>query len=807
MGETMLLTNLKLENIRSYRNLDINFPGGIVFFEGEVGAGKSTILYAVEFALFGLSDVGAQDMLRHGEKKSFVELTIDVYKAEYRMFRSIEKDHKGTISQKCWIEHGGIRTDYRPTEMKREILKILNFNEPESPKASSVIYRYAVFTPQEEMKSILRQGEEERIKTFRKIFGIEEYSIAKENTKLIVGKIKEKESLLDGATRDADVKINELKNKEIEFSKLAEFVEKLDKEISALKVNVNNLEKKNSEYEKFKKEIDILGKEINDYQLKINQLDYVRNETEKNLKEILESEIKLKEIEPKIKELSRLEKTLRENECQYEKKEEIRNEIKIKNEKIEGVQEQLKGLLEIVKNHPLFLKKKNEFEKECVELPNIERELSKMSDTKSKLEEKIRIEEENVRNIEGELEAFKSLKTKAKCPKCKQPLTAQHIRKLLQENTKKHTKLKGDIKNFTQECDDISKEIRKLGSQKEKLSAIRIELVKLEAELARIDKAEIDLHETAIKLEELNKERAEDIEKYKKMEVEKKDIEKLKNEIRALEPIKTNYNVLTQKVSEKDRVEKTRNRNIVAMENASKIWAEKNEVLKKLKERYDEGEYNKVRDEYTKKNTALGRAEGELNARKESVTAIKQDVERLKMEIEGKKKQILEKERLTHIRFWLDDYFSNALDAIETQILSNINEDFDMHFQKWFGMLMNAQEISGRINMNFTPEIEQNGYKTEFESLSGGEKTAVALAYRLALNILLRKEYRLNESSLLVLDEPTDGFSRDQLYRVGEVLNELNCTQTIIVSHEKELESFAQKIFRVIKSDGMSRVE
>ncbi len=62
------------------------------------------------------------------------------------------------------------------------------------------------------------------------------------------------------------------------------------------------------------------------------------------------------------------------------------------------------------------------------------------------------------------------------------------------------------------------------------------------------------------------------------------------------------------------------------------------------------------------------------------------------------------------------------------------------------------------------------------------------------------------QSNLLILDEPTDGFSKEQLGRVREILDELESPQIIIVSHERELESFADQIFRVTKLDGESAI-
>jgi exonuclease SbcC len=63
------------------------------------------------------------------------------------------------------------------------------------------------------------------------------------------------------------------------------------------------------------------------------------------------------------------------------------------------------------------------------------------------------------------------------------------------------------------------------------------------------------------------------------------------------------------------------------------------------------------------------------------------------------------------------------------------------------------------------------------------------------------------KSNLLILDEPTDGFSKEQLFKIREILNEIKCPQVIIVSHEKELESFADQVFRVEKKGGVSEIK
>jgi len=64
----------------------------------------------------------------------------------------------------------------------------------------------------------------------------------------------------------------------------------------------------------------------------------------------------------------------------------------------------------------------------------------------------------------------------------------------------------------------------------------------------------------------------------------------------------------------------------------------------------------------------------------------------------------------------------------------------------------------------------------------------------------------INDPDLIFLDEPTDGFSKEQLGNVREILDEIQSPQIIMVSHEKELESFADQIFRITKVQGQSRI-
>jgi exonuclease SbcC len=156
---------------------------------------------------------------------------------------------------------------------------------------------------------------------------------------------------------------------------------------------------------------------------------------------------------------------------------------------------------------------------------------------------------------------------------------------------------------------------------------------------------------------------------------------------------------------------------------------------------------------------------------------------------------------------WLEEHFVNLMGTIEKHVMLSIYHEFNEHFQQWFNILIEDEGINVKLDEEFTPFIEQNGYETSIANLSGGERTSVALAYRLALNKVINDIIGdIKTKDILILDEPTDGFSTEQLDKVRDVLDELNLKQTIIVSHESKIEGFVDNVIRVSKEEHVSNI-
>ena len=172
--------------------------------------------------------------------------------------------------------------------------------------------------------------------------------------------------------------------------------------------------------------------------------------------------------------------------------------------------------------------------------------------------------------------------------------------------------------------------------------------------------------------------------------------------------------------------------------------------------------------------------------------------------------RLTDKEKLKKMKgmqMWMEDGFIPLMTTMEKHVMASIYSEFNELFQQWFSLLIEDASLNVRLDDRFTPVIDQNGYETAINHLSGGERTSAALAYRLALHKVVNDLMpHINTKDLIILDEPTDGFSDEQLDRVREVLNELSTHQTIIVSHESKIESFVDHVIRIEKHEHVSKV-
>jgi len=159
------------------------------------------------------------------------------------------------------------------TELKNKIIFLLQYPK-EFIKKTNILYRFTVYTPQEEMKQIILESSETRLDTLRHIFGIDKYKRIRENTELFTAKLRESIRNYEGQLKD--------------FEEIKKKLEEKKQNVSILNENIENLKKEVAQKKENRKQVEIALKEVED---KINLNDRIFNQenTIRYLEERLEN--------------------------------------------------------------------------------------------------------------------------------------------------------------------------------------------------------------------------------------------------------------------------------------------------------------------------------------------------------------------------------------------------------------------------------------------------------------------------------------------------------------------------------------
>src|SRR3989344_4911705 len=439
----MIIKKIKLENIRSYLNQEIELPEGTVLLSGDIGSGKSTILLATEFVLFGLEKGMGRGLLRNGKDHGSVELYLDLDGKEIVIKRVLKRSDKSVKQDTGYILIDGRKEEGTATELKAKVLELLNYPKDYLTKGKGLLYKYTVYTPQEEMKRILLESKEDRLHVLRKIFDIDKYKRIQENCSLFLKHLRSESRVYDERLREYDIKLYEKENKEKELLSVRKDFEIIERNLDEIKIKTSYNKNRVGEFENKIKEFNNLK----------NKFSLIQNNYENSLREKERNEIRLRNLNEEIKDF--------------------------KEENFEEIRNNLQNKINIFQNSI------NEVESKLNEFRN------KLSIFNSK--------EENSKEIKDKI------KNLEKCPTCFQYVNPEYKEGIFKEQDEKILEFRNEIERLLQSEDEhtnlLYRNKEQVENLKNELRDIQVRKVKYE-NLLRKKEEILDLEKNSLELNE-----------------------------------------------------------------------------------------------------------------------------------------------------------------------------------------------------------------------------------------------------------------------------------------------------------------
>ena len=170
----MKIDAVVLENIRSHTKSTVLFTHGFNCVVGGVGCGKSSVLYAVDFALFGDAVSRTFDyLMREGAEWSRVTLQFSHNGNTYKIVRGLKRKGKSILQdmeQLKLYEEETLLASIKNDAISEQLKAITGLDRE--------LYREIVWFRQEHLKELLDAKPRDRQTRLDELFGLSDYEVA-----------------------------------------------------------------------------------------------------------------------------------------------------------------------------------------------------------------------------------------------------------------------------------------------------------------------------------------------------------------------------------------------------------------------------------------------------------------------------------------------------------------------------------------------------------------------------------------------------------------------------------------------------
>ena len=754
----MKLISIELCNFRAHKHLEFTpDPEGITVIRGVNGAGKSTIIEALTWCLYGSGAKPADvvknaDLIRYGatikkgEDQCYVRAIVELFGETYRVTRRIT-NMRGSIA--CDLEKetsegweyvaGDSAKDVDPM-----IRKLVRLTREE--------FLTAVHIQQSKVNTIVdKSNKEARTRVMYGFMGVngavESIRLAREQARELASSIKSS-TVTESTVSELEAKVEQLDS---DYSTIVTKGKKLKDKAEAVYKNLQEATKVSRELSReytrtmtLEGEQRSLNNDVKDITARISR---VRKE-----REPLRDKQRNLNSAPYHLVQERYKKVAQEHTSIVSELSKVRQDIHHSEQSLQDSYNATENSDSDVSEVEVII---NDLRERVISYGKVGENLLALKASKQSQGESIR-------------QAIDVLETGDACPTCLQSVT---------EPSKAVEVLKSALETCRIEYKDASSHLRELDTKTESHNTT---IKALEATLSHLN----NIQALEPKMSELKALEGDLSAQLSIKQVELDSVRELLNVAEQIEDIKTR-----EKKLKEDEISLT-----LTLDEKQKRLAEINENLKtvgkvteaqvvRAQKKEDElsGTYHTLNDELTDLRVKASDVLSDKKAAQEKLKEEQKELHRYSKLLESHEKAVATQKTLEEYKQTLID---NAIPIVETYATELINGFTDGKFLKV------------EFDDTFLPTVyRSDGLVFPVTMLSGGEKQLAAIALRLASSLMLTNGV---DQPLLEFDEITTSLDPDNTQRVLQVAKERAQGQIIIIDHKNdEVDNVADKIIEI----------
>jgi len=784
----MKLINLELKNFRNYEHANIDFPEGLTGIIGVNGAGKSSLVEAIAWILYG--NAAARTAKEQIKRQNTFANEICQAILEFE----ISDDHYRVVREMRGTNLSSDASVFVNKKMAARSVKATSEYVTKALGMDREAFFTSFFAKQKELNNLSDLQPAERKNLIIKMLGIDDIDKAIELLKLDIRDLTTRTETLRENILDENSLQVELENKLREKTDLEkETAAKTEKE-DELKTKCKNLgENFKKEQDKKERHVHLLQK----YSLKQNELKNIRQNLakyESEMKKLHDKKDELKKFETSTREYKKVKEAL-EQMIKLKSEQKLLNELANRKNNLLSETDVLKKKIESLGNIPdrlednlnLTNKIKLSLEKEVKTFEEIVEKLHKSKTSFAYLE----AETKKLKKQKGNMD---KLGPNSKCPTCLRPLSKDYssIRGSFSE---KVITLEKELKEFIKKIESLEKDRKdkslKIGELKKKKESL--ENKRMELELERKEASHLKQKE-----EQANNEINEIEKRLKKMNGltydEKKHLT-LKKGLKDLEKKRDTAIRLKTDVNRLPGIE-TETTNLKSKDNILKQEVDKiTEDGKKLA--FSEKIYQKIQTDFELTREKYHEIEIGLKETENKYRIVDMETERVKKNIEENKGRHKEIKELTKKKVYLEK-LKIIFSSFRKHLIGRIRPAISLKTSDLFQELTDGKYAKVELDENYELQVYDNGERFPIERYSGGEKDLANLCLRLAISQLMTGGNEQG-SGFIVLDEIFGSQDNSRQINIMKSLSKLanQFRQIFLITHVENIKDSLEHVINV----------
>ncbi len=769
-----MITSVRLRNWKSHDETELEFDEGTNVLVGVMGSGKSAVLDAITYGLFGTvpnvrnRTIKLDDLIKKRpveEDKAEVEIGfLTPNEEEYRVKRVLERG-EGTVMAELRKADGDLINKPQSTAVTEDITSLL--------KLDYEFFERMIYAEQNQLDRFLTLEPRKRRKKVDELLKINKFEKARKNITTLTNRLSDrrKDRLEDIQELKKDEDIENLPSLEEELEKTKSEREEVREELEELAPKLEGVKEELQDFEDVKKELEKIAKKVESINGKLeaqeNQIDKLKDKLGESADKDLESlEKRAENIEEDLENRkSRVEDLESENQSLTAKVSELETELKNLRSDVDELEEEIG--------------KKEEYKEELeeIEVSTLEDELEDLNGEREKLKNSLSEKNVVVNNLKESLSELRE--AESVCPTCGRDLSGEKKDNLIENREKKLEKTKSEIDVLDDDISSVEEKIEERKNLVEKARDFEKEIADLPNLRKELEKLEERISDKSDLLEEASKKQEE---VQENLEEEKSQVNELRKRYEDVKDMVNLKKDLKSSIGDKKELEEKK-------EKFEKRLDEK-------KEGYDEDKYKKLKNRHEdiiKRQEHLKTRLSEINKLIKEKKKLIESIRKKKETLERRKAETRVLEESIDSLKTVQDAMSKSQTTLRNQVIEAVNgmmNDMwdDIYPYGDFPKIRLSIEERRKISDYELQVLDSSGSWVSVEGItSGGERTCALLALRIAFAVVLSPGL-----SWLVLDEPTHNLDKEGIDQLSEILRNRVpkiVKQLLLITHEERLES------------------